>query len=102
MKFTALVASASALNLNAEIYPHPDYYADDYSNTWRYTLMDHIVNETAYVADIPTGDYSDPWIYDEATNFAGAPVQGNALADDQSLLYLMEQHKTAHNQQLLE
>ena len=100
--FAALVASASAIGLNSEIYPHPDYYADGYSNTWKYTDMPHIVNETAYVNDVPTTT-SDPWLYDEGA-FAGSTASDNALVqeDDETLLYLKEQHKAAHNQQVLE
>ena len=94
LEFAALIASASAISINSEIYPHPDYYADGYSNTWKYTEMEHIVNETAYVNDVPTST-NDPWIYDEGT-FAGS------TASDNSLVYLMEQHKQAKNQQLLE
>ena len=65
LHIAALVASCSGITLNSEIYPHPDYYADGYSNTWKYTEMPHIVNETAYVNDMPTGDYSDPSVLDE-------------------------------------
>ena len=105
LQFAALVASASAINLNSEseIYPHPDYYADGYSNTWKYTEMPHIVNETAYVNDVPTGDFADPWIYDEGA-FAGSTAVDNALlqVDEETLVYMMEQHKAAHNQQFLE
>ena len=94
LEFAALIASASAISINSEIYPHPDYYADGYSNTWKYTEMEHIVNETAYVNDVPTST-ADPWIYDEGA-FAGS------TASDNSLVYLMEQHKAAKNQQLLD
>ena len=109
LDFGALVASASAINLNSEIYPHPDYYEDGYSNTWKYTEMTHIVNETAYVNDVPTGDFSDPWIYDEGT-FAGSTASDNAVTspvsllqvDEEELVYLKEQHKSAHNQKVLD
>ena len=100
LEFAALVASASAINLNSEseIYPHPDYYADGYSNTWKYSDMVHIVNETAYVNDVPTTT-ADPWIYDEGT-FAGSTGADNALVqeDDETLVYMQQQHKAAHNQ----
>ena len=102
LDFAALVASVSAINLNSEIYPHPDYYADGYSNTWKYTEMEHIVNETAYVNDVPTTT-NDPWIYDEGA-FAGSTATDNSLVqeDEETLVYLKEQHKSAHNQQVLD
>ena len=102
LEFAALVASTSAINLNTEIYPHPDYYEDGYSNTWKYTEMEHIVNETAYINDIPL-ETNDPWIYNEGT-FAGSTNSDNSLVqeDDETLLYLKEQHKSAHNQQMLD
>ena len=99
LNFAALVASTSAIALNNEIYPHPDFYADGYSNTWKYSEMDHIVNETAYTDDIPSGDFADPWIYNEGS-FAGSSSSGNSLninsafvqvpADDETLLYLQQ------------
>ena len=104
--FAALVASTSAVTLNSEIYPHPDYYADGYSNTWKYSDMEHLVNETAYVDDIPAGDYSDPWIYNEGS-FAGSGATDNVLVsldavEDDTLLYMQYQHMSARNQKLLE
>ena len=112
LQFAALVASASAINLNSEIYPHPDYYADGYSNTWKYTEMEHIVNETAYVIDATTAPNYDPWVFDEGA-FAGSTATDNAIVvpvanvqlseeQEQSLVYMQEQHKAAHNQQMLE
>ena len=95
LEFAALIASASAISINAEIYPHPDYYADGYSNTWKYTEMEHIVNETAYVNDVPQFALDDPSIFDEGT-FAGS------TSSDNTLVYLKEQHKAAKNQQLLD
>ena len=95
LEFAALIASASAISINAEIYPHPDYYADGYSNTWKYTEMEHIVNETAYVNDVPQFALDDPSIFDEGA-FAGSGATDNVL------VYLMEQHKAAKNQQLLD
>ena len=98
LEFAALIASASAISINSEIYPHPDYYADGYSNTWKYTEMEHIVNETAYVNDQPKFALDDPSIIDDgaAGTFAGSG------SSDNSLVYLMEQHKAAKNQQLLD
>ena len=113
LQFAALVASASAVALNSGIYPHPDYYEDGYSNTWKYTEMTHIVNETAYVNDDPKlkddGVSQHDWILDEGT-FAGSTTSDNALPeqvitlqmDDETLLYLKEQHKSYHNQQVLD
>ena len=101
LEFAALVASTSAISINSEIYPHPDYYADGYSNTWKYTEMEHIVNETADVNDVPQPH--DPWIFDEGA-FAGSTAQDNSLVqeDDETFLYLKEQYKQAKNQQLLD
>ena len=75
MKFFAFLAAASAVSLNTEytidhtvdpLSPyHPDYYGDRYSETWKYTDQEHLVNETAYVMDSPPGDYSDPWVLNE-------------------------------------
>ena len=97
LEFAALIASASAISINAEIYPHPDYYADGYSNTWKYTEMEHIVNETAYVNDVPQRFLDDPSIIE-----AGAAAFAASSSSESSLVYLMEQHKAAKNQQLLD
>ena len=53
MFYLALIASASAVSLNSFIYPHPDYFADGYSDTWQYVNHNHLVNETSYVDDQP-------------------------------------------------
>ena len=103
LEFAALIASASAISINSEIYPHPDYYEDGYSNTWKYTEMTHIVNETAYVNDVPAFAIADPDIFDEGS-FAGSGSSDNVLVqeNEETLVYLKEQHKMAKNQQLLD
>ena len=47
-----LLGSISALRMNQAL---PDYWDGNYSNTWKYTNHDHIVNETAWLEGNPYG-----------------------------------------------
>ena len=115
MKFFAFVAATSAINLNSEytidhtVDPnspyHPDYYGDKYSETWKYAEEEHLVNETAYTGDVPTGDYSDPWNFDEGA-FAGSTSTSNTLSSflelDAEVNYLRQQHTAKMHQDFLD
>lgn len=46
------LGSVSALKLNEQL---PDYWDGWYSNTWRHTDKEHIVNETAWLEGNPYG-----------------------------------------------
>ena len=57
MKFVIglILGNISALKLNQAAAELPDYWDGTYSNTWKYTDREHIVNETAWMEGNPYG-----------------------------------------------
>ena len=62
-----LLGSISAVKINQAL---PDYWDGNYSNTWKYTDRDHIVNETAWLE-------GNPWGYSQAVFGDGSPGGAN-------------------------